>query len=284
MIGMLVSSLILVLFGFFIPSLLVFGNAEIFNPEIGLKYLYYPHFLVYGIAVCIGLWFLLRLWGKNNQLGDGMGFYSIGEKPSAKIFKNFSPFQLYLLSLIFFSFIFLIINGLGGGAGTEVRFLPQQFTKTDNIVFSLLFIVISENILILAISSIILLLFQFFLVRFNLDSAEYIFWNYVVFAGTHGVIAWILHQTVYAGSQIGGIVVFFFWVVVGILNLATGVPYPGIAFHQNNNLPLLMAIIFSVGSYFTVVIGVIISCVVLYLLLYGKSLWGQKKQPSEIIG
>lgn len=279
-IGMFSSSVFLIAMAMIVPVYMLFFKAEISNEETRFLFFIFSMLFLSGLLICVLGWLAFRFIRNNNKFGDSFGFYGIGDNPSSPIWKKWTHPKLYLASLIVFGTLFLIANKLRLGAGTESRFLPQQFSKFDNLIFSTLQVPVAENIFWMGTLFILTLALTFLAVKYKISKQEYKTYIYVVFMLIGGGLAWILHQTAYQNSDIAGMVVFSFWAIMGFLTINTGSPYPALAMHQMNNFMITYSSLYSSDSAFFTMIFILIGLSVAFALIYWKNLFksGKKKE------
>ena len=281
-IGALILTAVLILVGLIIPLTLGLGTQSINDEGVGDIIDFYQKFY-WSLIVIWAIIIAFILIKKNNKYGDSIGFFNIGRKPSIPIFKNFTGFQLTILSTIVFSTLFLIANFLKLGGGTALRVLPQQFSPTQSLLFSTLLIPVSENLLLGSIIGLFILAITLVAIKYKLQVSDYTIYLYVgmfIVAGLFGVI-W--HSTAYPDSDIAKYVVFFFWGIGGIMSLAVGFFIPFLIMHMTNNFFIDAGRLYSSDALFTGVIIFIVSMIALYIALYRKNLFGQKKRAKELL-
>ncbi len=273
---MLITAVVL-FSAFIVSTLLIFGKIEIFNAEVSFQYQIYNLLFLGGIIMILIISMIYLLSKKNNKLTDTTGLYTSGK---SDIGNNMSPLQLYLFSLIIFAIIFLLFQSFGGGSGTGLRVLPQQFTQVDSLVFATILIPIAENIFVLAGVLFLSLILQIFFLKYGIASKEFKIYAYIIYVLGGAGIAWILHQTVYQGSDVAGFVVMGFWAIGGLITFMTDSPYPFLAMHQMNNLLIALALVYSNDAKFVITITMIIIAIVLYVIFYRNNLLGTKKEKE----
>jgi len=281
-IGVLTSTLFLITLGIGIPVILLFGKAGVSDPKIRADFILFQSLFITGILTSLISYFVYSFWKSNNKLGDAFGFYNKGEKPSSAFFKNFTHPQLFIISLILFIPLFLIGKiSTGFSGGTSLRILPQQFSKTDSLIFATAQIPVSENIFILGILSLLFLLLSILFIKLKINKQDFKFYVYFVYIILGGAIAWILHQTVYSGSDIAGFVVFSFWAIGGLLTLWTGSPYPFLAVHISNNFIISASLLYSDFAV-SMIIGAVVLLTIFYGFYYRNNLFGKKRAKEGL--
>ena len=273
----LIILIILASLSFFIPMLLILGNAEITNPDVALQVSYYPAFLIFGIVVVLLLYYTSKLWNGDNKYGGGFGFFNIGEYPAFEWTKKLTAMQWTLISTIVFGILFLVANSLKAlGVGfTGSKFLPlaQQFSPGQALSFSTLFIPGPEEIFMLAIMGIFVFTLTLFAIRYAWSKTEYRIYYFILVPLAVGFVAMILHSTVYSSSSVAITTVFAFWTIKAFLDLAVGFFVIGWIMHGLNNFFLDYPRIFSSGALygFMIVLILVLMAIYWYFYIYKKS-------------
>jgi len=282
LIGALIMTAVIIFVGLVIPLTLGLGTGEITEQAVANQIDFYAKFywaLIIIWAVFIALIFIK----KNNKYGDSIGFNGLGMKPSSSFFKRFSQVQLALLSLITFSSIFLIANILKAGSFTSLAVLPQQFSKTQSLLFSTLLIPAPENLLFGAILGLFILSVTLLAIKFKLAETEYKSYIYIGAFIVGGLFAYFWHRTAYPGSDIAGYVVFMFWGIGALITLITGSFIPFWIMHSLNNFFIDFGRLYSSDTLITVMVSIIVGLVALYFWIYRKNLFGGGKKSKPIL-
>jgi len=282
LIGALILTALLIFAGLIIPLTLGLGTESINEEGIGNIIDFYAKFY-WSILVIWAVMITFIFIKKNNKYGDSIGFFGIGQKPGLKIFKNFSSSQITLGSLIIFSSLFLLANFLKLGGFTGLRVLPQQFSPTQSLLFSTLLIPISENLLLGAIISLLILGLTLIAIKYKLQYSDYMIYLYTglfIIAGSFGVI-W--HNTAYPGSDLAKYVIFFFWGIGATMSVAIGLFTPFVIMHMTNNFFIDFSRLYSSDLMFTVMISFILILIALYFYLYRGNLFGGGKKNKPIL-
>jgi hypothetical protein len=282
LIGSLILTAVLILLGIVIPLTLGLGTGEIANQEIANQIDFYQKFY-WSLVIIWSVWIALIFIKKNNIYGDSIGFYDLKEKTMIKTVRNMSGIQKTLLSLIFFSIIFLIATYMRLGGFTGLRVLPQQFSKTQSLLFSTLLIPVPENLLLGGIIALFVLGLTLIAIKYKISIQEYktyLFIGLFVFGGLFG-FTW--HQTAYPNSDTANYVIFTFWGLGAVISVATGFFGTFLIIHMQNNFFIDFSRLFVNDNRFLVVIITIIILSIIYFLLYKNNLFGQGKKSEEIL-
>ena len=285
-VGALVVIAIMLFMGFVYPLTLTLGNEELTNPDVSFKLFLFSLILIIGSVGALVIYFTRYFWRKDNKYGDSFGFYNIGEKPALSIFKNFSPFQLALLSLIIFSSIFLTANLLqtsgiiASNQFTSTIVLSQQFSKTDSLMFSTFLVPISEEALNIFVMGLLVILLIFIAVKYKLSFSDFRTYYFIGIPLLTGTLAVVWHLNAFPGSDIKLWVVFLFWVIKNLIILATGFIFAGIFMHQANNFFIDFPRLFSSDVVLMTSILSILGLIVLYWFLYKNNLFGKNKSQA----
>lgn len=282
LVGALITTAVIILLGLIIPLTLGLGSQSIYDEGVGDIIDFYQKFY-WSLAVIWAVIIAFIIIGKNNKYGDSIGFYGIRQKPAFKFFRNFSAIQLTLLSLITFSSLFLMANLLKLGGFTGLRVLPQQFSKTQSLLFSTLLIPVSENLLLGAVIALYVLGLTVLAIKFNWTVSDYLIYLFVglfLVAGTTGVI-W--HNTAYPSSDVAKYVIFFFWGLGAVISVAVGLFFIFLVMHMTNNFFIDFARLYSSDALITLMIGFIVAMAGLYWWLYRGNLFGGGKKKQGVL-
>jgi hypothetical protein len=238
---------------------------------------------IFGLGVII--FFLLDLFINKGdaKYGDGLGFYSMGEKPHFKFFGRFTAIQITWLSLIL-----LLILGLfnittfsqtafGARSYTGTGFLEtQQFDAMDSTLFSTFLIPAAENLGAAFVIAFLIFWTRFFARKYNWSSFNFRFLAFflVVVGLMLFGLAW--HNQVYPDSEIAQTKVAMFWGLGGLLTMATGIFTVFWNMHIVNNLFIDLARFFS-NEMLATMFGIgIIALIALYGYVYRGRLLGER--------
>jgi len=264
----------------FLSITLVLGNAEIMNEAISFNLFLFGLIYIIGLVITLAMTFALFFIRKNNNLGDSIGFVDKGEKPSVSFFKRFTYPQLIWMSTIFFGWLFLGFNLLGSQSFTAFKFLPQQFSKIDSLLFSSLLIPGAEEMLSMAVISVSVLVLTILALKYKWSPKEYALYFFGTIPIIVGVFAVIWHMTAYSGSDVALVTVFFFWTIKTLIVLATGLFIIGFIIHFFNNFFIDFVRLFTSDAVRTWALGTMIGITLLYLLFYRKRLLGSKQNED----
>lgn len=275
----LITSLIVLGIVFLAPYTISLSRGGFEDPEVLRQFQFYEVSAIVGfIIIFIGfiLEFIIRKG--DDRYGSGNGFFGIGEKPHLKIFRRFTATQLVLLSIIFFSIMFLIASTMGIKSLTGLRVLPkQQFTIFDSLLFSSFLIPFAENLVAGAVIVLALVGLRILARKTNMKSSTFITLALLIslLVGIFG-ISW--HNSVYPDSEISKLIVFFFWTLGGFLTLLIGFFFIFAIMHLINNLFIdLIEYLGSIEAIFIYVVGAIILLSIIYLILFRGRLLGRKR-------
>jgi hypothetical protein len=285
LVGALILFALIFTVGLLIPFSVVLGKVGLKDPDIVNQLDFYVNLIEgFGIAMIV-LYLINFFWKRNNQFGDSIGFFNIGEKPSLSFFKRFTAVQLTLLSFIFFSSIFLLANSLKilGKGFTSLVVLPQQFTPLNSLSVSTALIPVGENLLAGFTLGILLLALTIFSIKYKLKESDYKTIAYLIAFFGIGIFGAIWHQSVYGSSDIKIYVVFLFWGIGGLINLATGLWTVFWVMHLTNNFFIDFSRLYSSDTLLFVAIGIILGLSVLYYFLYQNRLFGTNKKQETIV-
>lgn len=264
-------------FSFIVPITQLLGNQEIQDPTYSFQFFLFA--IIFGVSSIIVISMLIArfYWKEDNFYTNSFGFFDIGSKITL-LPRKFTAIQLTLLSTIFFSTIFLASNLLGSRGIFGSKFLPQQFSKTQSLIFSTLQIPGSEEMMAIALVGL--------LVIATIYAGKKLKWNFETFRAVYftaipliiGIFAVIWHISAYAGSDVALGVVFFFWVLKTFLVLATGFFVVGWIMHLFNNFFIDFSRLFASDFvlYFVVIAFIIIPAVA-YFYFYRDRLLGEKR-------
>lgn len=278
---------------FFLYSIIILGimfigsftislfKAGFEDPEIFERFIFYSITGGLGYLIIVGGYIYEYIITEDDKkYGNGLAFFSIGEKPAFKFWKRFTAFQLTLLSLIVFTSTFLIASV------TRVFFklssfttLPtQQFSPTDALLFSSGLIPIAENLALGSVLVLSIIGLRILARRINMKSSEFTTLSLTAIPVIGMTFWFIWHQSVYPNSETAGLVVGVFGFVMSFLNVSTGFFGIGHIIHLLNNFFIDIARFLSSEA---ITIGVIIGIIligVLYFFLYKDRLLGAKNE------
>lgn len=267
-VGALIFIAFMVFLGFILPVTLTLGNQELNNQDVSFRIFLFSLLLGVGIIGTTALYFTRYWWRGDNKYGDSFGFFSIGSKPSLKMFSKFSAFQLGLLAMILFSSVFLVTNMFQVGGFTSTILLPQQFSPGESLAFSTLLIPTAEESMNIFVIGILVLALVLFAVKTKMRPQDFLVYYFIIIPIIIGIFGVIWHGSAYPNSDIAKTIVFMFWSIKAFLILATGFMFIGMAMHLNNNFFLDFTRLFGSDLARGVVIFFIIGMAILYWLLY----------------
>ena len=232
----------------------------------------------FGILCLIFINLLITKWDEN--YGDGIGFFDLGELPHIDIFKNYSGIQLTWLSTI----IFFGLGILNFALRPILPFLQesysgvlilQQFTQFENNIFSLLLVPIVESLwAVLFIGGIITSL-RFIFAKFDGGENNFVLTSIIGVTLIMFFVGIIWHNQIYPESDVIRTIGGGFWAFGSLITILTGTIIPFWILHLFNNFFIIFAKDLASDVF---LIGVVVSWIVLtvvYIVFYkGKSLSG----------
>lgn len=268
---------ILIFIGFLSAKTLGLGRTGFEVKEIFDQYVFYA---VNGGIFLLGLLsiYVASLITGDEKFGTSVAFNSPGESPAIEgdFFK--SPWRLILFSIMLFSLLG-IASTVSNTTFTGVGKLAQQFTVTDNIMFSSLLVPIAENIDLAFFIALII-----FIIRSIAKKNDWSKTNFILFTATAVTIISSLygvanHLLRYQGQEVAIIVVAFFWAIGGLMTILTGSFIPFWIMHVSNNLFFMLRQSFSSESALTIAVVLSVISFILFALTFLK-----KKSQQNFIG
>lgn len=257
-------------------------SKEGFKDLTLLQQFYYYIETGIGFLLVTAFIFIFGMLIKNvdEKYGKGVAFASQGESPAAKIFKKLSSFHIFLISVIIFSILGLVNFLTSQTVFTGVGSLSQQFTPTDHIWYSSALIPASENL-----GSALVIALAFFGIRFllrkkDLNEIYYKAICYVVIPILVGLYGLSNHMLRYSSSDVNLSVVFFFWLLGGLLTVIVGSFIPFWVAHIINNLFTDLKVYFSFDGMILLIASIVVSLIVLYSIYVFVYL--RKKKAKEV--
>src|SRR5436190_20915915 len=145
-VGFIIFCVILLALVSIIPSTFGFSKGGFSDTNVLQQFFFYPNVGIASLLIIVGLTIANGFLTKgDSQYGDGLGFYSPGERPHilGNAFKK--PFRLFLGCVLIFG-----VLGLFAGVTKQTYFgvgtLQQGFTKVDNVIYSGSLISTAENL------------------------------------------------------------------------------------------------------------------------------------------
>jgi len=280
-IGFLILSIIILGTVFLVPFTISLSKGGFEDPAVFNQFQFYEISAIIGFVIIllgVCLEFLIRKG--DDRYGSGVGFFGIGEKPHLKFFKRFTAVQLTLLSLIFFSTLFLIASTVTGmRTYTGLSTLPKnQFSLTDSILFSTFQIPFAENLVAGAVIVIFLVLLRILARKYNLSSGNFIVLA-ILISLIVGIFGYAWHNSVYPDSEISLLIVFIFWTLGGFLTILTGFFMVFVMMHLTNNLFIDLAeYTGSIEAVFIYIIIGLVLLVILYASVYRGRIFGDSSR------
>lgn len=279
-VGLLFYSVFILGIMFLLPFTISLAKAGFDEPQIQNLFYFYLISGSIGFLITIVGIIALFILKKDNKYISSLGFFNIGEKPAFKFWKRFTTPQLTLLSLIGFSTIFLIANisGVFIKSFVGLSVLPQQFSPTDSLLFSSALIPVAENLVLSAVLVSSLIGLVIFAMKSNIKETEFKWLARLGIPTIGGIFGWIWHQSVYAGQETAGLVVFFFWWIMSFLNIATGFFGVGHIMHFDNNFFIDISRFLSSEAILGWIGIIIVGLIIIYTYIYRGRLLGGKSE------
>ena len=234
------------------------------------------------IVICLIFAEFLIIKG-DNEFGDGLGFYSLGELPHLKFFENFSGLQLTWL----FSIVFLILGLLNILLIPHLPFLQntytgvgvlqtQQFSETDSLLFSTLLVPAAETIWAIAVIALVIGTVRFFARRFNIGEFNFVILCMFLVPLIMFIFGITWHNQVYPESDVSRITGGMFWAIGGLLTVLIGIVSIFWSLHVVNNLIYDLSRFFSSDNIVIAFGMIILLMIIAYVSVYKeKSLIGK---------
>ena len=205
------------------------------SQEVLTKFMFYGFPGLAGFIIIMLLFFVEYMQNEGDEkYGNSLGYYSPGDKPGLP-FKWLSNWKVVLLMSIL---LFLIAGFFGVSeqrAFTGVGSIEQQFTKVDNLLFSMFLVAPAENFQIGAVIAMVVFFIRIIARKNDWSKANFAIISISTAFVAAGTIGLANHLIRYPGQDTSLIIVFSFWAVGGLLSLLTGVFYPFVIMHMANN-------------------------------------------------
>ncbi len=272
-----------------LPYTLLLGKGEFgTHSEFQVKADLFSQIYILGLITVLLVWFIFYLLKKNDKFGDNAGIFNLGEKPGFAYFKRFTNLQLTWLSTIVFSILFLVgnITQFIRGSFIGLNFLPQQFSATDSLIFSSLFTPTAENLLFTGALGFFYLLTTLAIILFinkknlNVNVSDYQSIAFIIATFVASGLGVIWHQTAYSNSTIALGVVFFFWMIMGLMALATGSWTVPLMFHILNNFFIDFSRLFTSDALVITTSLIILTLSAGYFFVYKNRWFGSHSSES----
>jgi hypothetical protein len=258
-----------------VPQLIGFGKSAFLDQALLNQFQFYINVGIVYLVVTILIFGLLMFLGhikeKWKEYQFAVPFASQGEFPSISFFKRFSNFQIFLFSLIVFA-----ILGLTNFLTSQISFIgvgkliAQQFTATDNIVYSSALIPASENLGAILVIALCILGLILLAIKYKWNSGTiraFAFTLIPIIVGIYGLTNHILR---YGISDFNLVYVFLFWTIGGLITVITGSFIPFWVMHINNNLFIDLKTYFTSDAVTTWAAIAIIVLIILFVILYAR--------------
>ena len=249
-----------------------------------------------GVAFLIIVCFVLiegLITKDDEKYGNGNSYYSVGSFPAAKFWKRFTIPQITLIFVIIFSILEfgITVNAISHPTTqtvfADVAVLPQQqFTGTDNLIFSSFLVTISET---LDVTALFVMLY-FFLRRvarkYECNPIVFRLLCYITIPALSTIFAITWHFWRYSSSEVALSTTAIFWLIGGLFSVFTGVLTVFWGMHFVNNVFYDLTASFS-NQLVIVITGLsIVAMIVFYFWHYGnkKAILGSKIQEIQNSG
>lgn len=255
--------IIIILLG--LPQFLLVGKGGFAFEDLQRLFFSYS---IWGLGYLAGinaLFIIEQLVNKGDKkYGDGLGFFSKGNKPSIKT--GFDTIDIILLSVIIFGGLGLFAT-VTNQSFTGVGGLPQQqFTELDNALFRWLLIPLAENL-----GSAFFLGFTIFSVRTisrRFKWTPQTFRLTAILSGTFIVMSYglINHLARYGEQQLALVNVGIFWLIGGLISSVIGSFNPFWIMHFANNMFFDFGNLFSSDRVILGTIGFLLIITFIYVI------------------
>ncbi len=244
------------------------------------------NYYVVGIGFMLGLSFLFiaQLIDKkeDKKYGNSVAFSSPGERPALSFFGRFSSIQIFMLSVIIFGVfgLFAFVSKMESFTGTII--IGEQFTAQSELLFSTLLVCISENLGAAFVIGLMLFLLGMWARKIKMNTATFTVIAIFLIPLICAIYGVANHLTRYGSSDISLLIVFFFWLIGGILTVATGSFLPFFVLHMSNNFFVDMQRLFTSDITISYTIGFLIVFTMLYGVIYRKRMFGRTSATTGI--
>lgn len=232
----LALSAILIFFMVLLSQTLGLGKTGFDTEAVFKQFVFYiGPAIAFLVGILIIFFFELKTKEGDSQYGSGICYADQGESPSIPFFKNYTSFQLFLISTIIFGTMGMFALLTGQAAFTGVGTIAQQFTAVDSLLFSSALVPAAENL-----GSAFLIAFLLFALRKysrknNLNKENFLIFSFVLIPIIAGLYGLSNHLLRYGSQESSLIVVFFFWTFGALITLITGSFIPFWCMHIFNN-------------------------------------------------
>ena len=189
-----------------------------------------------------------------------------------------NPFKLYFGSLIFFSiFSFIMLTGFQTAFSDIPKFEIQQITKTAEIVLNVEPSALAETLMVGWFIGLLIGFFKFLVWKKNLPEWSYFFFS-IVIIGVMGVLWLSYHNARYGSDEVASLFTLFFGMGGALLTVLTGSLLPWLAWHQTNNLFVIMGLVLSKE------INIVVTAVIIIfsVLVFGIIMVSTLKSKGEV--
>ncbi len=271
----LILAAILIAIGYLSSTAMGLGRTGFDQQSILQQYTFYLN----GGLFLLGLlsFYIASLVTSDEKYGSSVAFNSPGEAPAieSNFFKN--PFRLVLFSIALFS-ILGIISTSSNTVFTGVGQLAQQFTVTDNIIFSSLLVPVAENLGLAFFIAIIIFLTRVLARKNNWSKTNFIVFTAITTIITSSAYGVVNHLLRYQGQEVAIAYVAFFWAFGGLITILTGSFIPFWIMHISNNLFFMLRQSFS--SEYAMIFAV--SLTIASFILFALTLFRKKPQENFV--
>ena len=240
------------------------------------RWQYFIYYIIFPSAALVGIISLfimeLVIIKGDNLYGNSLAFNDSGSDIHLSKYFDFmkSPFKLFFISIILFGILGIYIS-VSEQSFIGVGSLPQQFTATDNLIFSTLLVTISENLGVAFWFALTIFGLRWAARKYNWSRGGFIFSLYISSLITFLIYGLVNHFSRYGGSDISLQSVGMFWILGGILTMITGSFIPFWVAHMSNNFFLDLRQILSNEQIITFVIIFEIILIIIFAFIQLKS-------------
>lgn len=269
------------LIGFFliisivVPFIVGFSAKGFDTTETIMEYTIYAAIAVSFLAIFVFWLYAKRL---NSQYGNNLFFASKGEQPSLGFFKRFTYPQLILGSTIVFGALFLVVSQIRQTAFTGFTTLQQQFSPGASVVFSAFLVPAPENAVLAAFIAGLAILLINFARKNNWSRSVYNGFVYLIIPALGGLLGLSMHLLRYGSSDWDLYIVFAFWFIVALLDVASGAFVIGWVLHVMNNLFFDLKVYLSSETVFLYGIVILFVLTIIYFIIYKDKLLGSNQE------
>ena len=157
------------------------------------------------------------------------------------------------------------------------KFEIQQITKTAEIVLNVEPSALAETLMVGWFIGLLIGFFKFLVWKKNLPEWSYFFFS-IVIIGVMGVLWLSYHNARYGSDEVASLFTLFFGMGGALLTVLTGSLLPWLAWHQTNNLFVIMGLVLSKE------INIVVTAVIIIfsVLVFGIIMVSTLKSKGEV--